>query len=191
MRHLIIYSHPNPKSFNHAIKETYAQALQEAGHEVRVRDLYSQNFDPVLKGPELAGFKKGNVPADVAAEQDHIRWAQCLTFICPIWWGGPTANLRGYLDRVFSLGFAYDESSKGLLGDKKVITIHTLAAPLKVYEEGGLIAAMNKLYDEIVFKFAALQVVGHLYFGSVSTCGDGERKQLLAKVRDLARSIDG
>jgi NAD(P)H dehydrogenase (quinone) len=189
MRHLVIYSHPNPKSFNHAIKETYVQALRESGQEVRVRDLYALNFDPVLKGSELAGFKEARVPEDIRTEQEHVRWAQVITFICPVWWGGPTANLRGYLDRVFSLGFAYDEASKGLLGDKKVLTIHTLAAPLKVYEDTGLIAAMNKLYDEIVFKFASLQVVGHKYFGSVSTSGAEERQKMLLEVRELGCKI--
>ena len=61
MKHLIIYSHPNPKSFNHAILETYEVALKEAGHEVRVRDLYADAFDPVSAEPvvEQCGALQG------------------------------------------------------------------------------------------------------------------------------------
>ncbi len=48
MKHLIIYAHPNPQSFNHAILETVKGELEEKGHEVRVRDLYELNFNPIL-----------------------------------------------------------------------------------------------------------------------------------------------
>lgn len=189
MRHLVVFSHPNPKSFNQAILKTYAQALRSAGHQVRVRDLYKIKFDPVLKAGELAGFPKGCYPKDIQREQGHIRWAQVITLICPIWWGGFTGNLRGYLDRVFSLGFAYDETAKGLLTDKKVFAINTLGAPLKVYEDAGLIRAINMTMDEIAFKFAGLNILGHKYFGSVTSCSDAERKAMLGEVAQIAKTI--
>jgi NAD(P)H dehydrogenase (quinone) len=189
MRHLVIYSHPYPKSFNHAILETYSQALRDAGHEVRIRDLYALNFDPVLKAHELAGFPEGKIPEDIRIEQEHVRWAEILTLICPIWFGGFTANLRGYLDRVFSLGFAYNENAKGLLTDKKAFLINTIGAPLKVYEEAGLIRAMNVITDEIIFPFCGVQVVGHQFFGSVTTCSDAERRKMLEAVQTIARDL--
>lgn len=49
MKVLIIYGHPYPKSFNHAIKDTLVSSLEQRGHEIRVRDLYTLNFDPILK----------------------------------------------------------------------------------------------------------------------------------------------
>ncbi len=65
MKHLIIYSHPNPQSFCHAILETAVGALKAKGHEVVVRDLYAMNFNPILKGSDLTGFKSGNIPKDI------------------------------------------------------------------------------------------------------------------------------
>lgn len=189
MKHLVIYSHPYSKSFNHAIMETYVAALREAGHEARVRDLYALNFDPVLKANELAGFSQGKVPPDILTEQGHVRWADILTLICPIWWGGFTANLRGYLDRVFSLGFAYDETPKGLLTDKKVFLIHTIGAPLNIYENSGLVKAMNTITDDIIFQFCGLQVLGHKFFGFVTACSHAERQAMLEEVKKVANQI--
>ncbi len=76
MNHLIVYSHPNPKSFCHAILETAVKALQSKGHEVVVRDLYALGFDPVLKGSDFVGFQSGNIPADIKAEQEKISGAE-------------------------------------------------------------------------------------------------------------------
>ena len=44
---LIIYAHPNPKSFNHAILENFVLGLTEGGHTYEVVDLYAMKFDPV------------------------------------------------------------------------------------------------------------------------------------------------
>jgi NAD(P)H dehydrogenase (quinone) len=189
MKHLIIYSHPNPKSFNHAILETYTLALAAGGHEVRVRDLYKLNFDPVLKARELAGFVKGKYPKDIKIEQTHVRWSEIITLIGPIWWGGFPANLRGYMERVFCLGFAYDKTPRGLLADKKIFSINTIGAPAKVYEDAGLFKAMDKLSDEIVFSFCAFKIIGHKYFSSVTTCSPAERENMLAEVERIAREI--
>jgi len=41
MDYLIIYAHPNPKSFNHAIKETVENKLKEKGKSFETRDLYA------------------------------------------------------------------------------------------------------------------------------------------------------
>ena len=98
MKHLIVYCHPNPESFNHAILTTLSKALREAGHELRVRDLYALGFDPVLTGSELASVQKGEIPDDVRAEQEHVSWAEVITFVFPLWWAGMPAMLKGYLE---------------------------------------------------------------------------------------------
>ncbi len=189
MKHLVVYSHPSPQSFNHAIQETFVAELNRRGQEVRVRDLYALEFDPVLKAREIEGFEKGLVPEDVQREQEHIRWADVVTVICPIWWGGFPSNLRGYFDRVFSLGFAYAETSsgvKGLLSEKKVFTINTIGAPRQVYDTMGLFRAMDTILDNIVVQFCGLRVLGHQYFAFVDACSDGERQEMLREVEKIA-----
>jgi len=189
MNHLIVYSHPYDKSFNHAICETYQQRLEDNGHGVRVRDLYALKFDPVLKASEIEGFREGRYPEDIRIEQEHVAWADVLTFICPIWWAGLTANLRGYMDRVFAYGFAYKETDQGLvklLTGKKIFLINTIGAPSDIYEKNGYFGAMDKLLDEIAFDFCGLEVIGHKYFGLVTACSDEERQAMLFQVKDSA-----
>lgn len=64
MNHLVVYAHPNPESFNHAILETVVESLQGKGHEVTVRDLYAIGLDPVLR---FDG--KGEASQEVITEQ--------------------------------------------------------------------------------------------------------------------------
>jgi NAD(P)H dehydrogenase (quinone) len=81
MKHLIIYSHPNPDSLNCHFKNTLVEHLEQGNHEVIVRDLYQLKFDPVLSLEDLAGQRNGLVADDVRQEQDFITWADCITFI--------------------------------------------------------------------------------------------------------------
>ncbi len=192
MNHLLIFSHPNPKSFNHAILETLSEALRKNGHEVRVRDLYALKFDSVLKGSDLEMAGKQPPAEDVQEEQKHVAWADVLTFIYPLWWAGMPAIAKGYMDRVFSEGFAYRFDEKGhhrLLAAKKILTITTLGDTEENYRTKGFFTAMDKLMDGIAFDFAGLQVIGHKYFCSVPLVSDAERKKMLEEVRQLACKI--
>ena len=72
MKHLIIYAHPNPRSFNHAIKETVLETYRSRGDKAEVRDLYAMGFDPVLSGKELELGLKGKVVGDIREEQRRV-----------------------------------------------------------------------------------------------------------------------
>jgi NAD(P)H dehydrogenase (quinone) len=189
VKHLIVFAHPNPGSFNRAILDTFSAALRERKSEVRIRDLYAMNFSPVLTGEELAGMAKGKIPEGVRTEQEHVAWADCITFIYPLWWAGMPAIAKGYVERVFTEGFAYSFGAGGLkklLEGKKVVTIVTLGDTEENYRKNGFFEAMDRLMDGVMFDFPGLAPVGHIYFGSVPTVGDAERKKMLEQVRGLA-----
>ena len=189
MKHLIIYAHPNLASFNHAIKETLVGVLKEKGQEVRVRDLYAMKFDPVLKASDFEALLAGKMPTDIAIEQDHIRWADQVTFLYPVWWGRMPSMTMGYIDRVFSKGFAYDYSPTGpvgLLPGKKAYAFSTLGAPLAIAESSGGIKSMEQIIDNETFRFCGMEMVGHKYFGSVPTVTVEERKKMLEEVAAVA-----
>ncbi|MFA5088310.1 MAG: NAD(P)H-dependent oxidoreductase [Candidatus Omnitrophota bacterium] len=188
MKHLIIYGHPNPGSFNHAILETLSRQLEKNGQEVRVRDIYALKLDPFLTVQDIGDFKKGIYPEEIKKEHEHIRWADAIFFIYPIWWGGAPAGLKGYIDRVFSDGFAYREDEqgpKGLLSDKRGFVLNTIAAPESVYSGSGMFGSMNQAMDDGFFKFCSMPVVGHVYF-SVIACSEAERQAMLEKVKKIA-----
>jgi len=102
MRCLVIYCHPCPESFNAAVRDTAIEALQAAGHEVRLIDLYGEGFDPVLGPAERRRYNEaGDNEEPVRERIEQIRWAEMMVFVYPTWWYGLPAMLKGWLDRVW------------------------------------------------------------------------------------------
>jgi NAD(P)H dehydrogenase (quinone) len=192
MNHLVVFSHPNPRSFNRAILDTYVTTLTESGQAARVRDLYALAFQPTLTASDLIGAVTAQLAEDVRIEQEHVAWADVITFIYPLWWAGMPAIAKGYVDRVFTEGFAYAFGEGGLrklLATKRAVTITTLGDSCENYRRLGFFDAMDKLMDGILFDFAGITPIEHKYFGSVATSSDEERRQMLAEVARLAMRV--
>ena len=103
-RILVILGHPASNSFCGALAERYAESAVRAGHEVRQLFLGAMDFDPVLR----EGYQQVQpLEADLRQAQTDILWAEHLTLVYPIWWGGIPALLKGFFDRVFLPGFAF------------------------------------------------------------------------------------
>lgn len=167
MRHLIIYAHPNPDSLNHQLLETVIESLQSANHEIEIRDLNKIHFNPVFSLEDMQGQRMGKVSADVQTEQDFISWAEQITFIYPIWWTGMPAVMKGFIDRVFSYGFAYryDQGiQKGLLEGKKTVIINTHGKSHDEYERIGMDKALSLTSDKGIFSYSGLEIIHHFFF---------------------------
>jgi len=167
MNYLVIYAHPNPASLNHTLKETVVNTLILAGHNVEVRDLNTISFNPVLSLDDMAGQRSGIVAPDVAHEQQYIQWADCLVFVYPIWWTGLPAIMKGYIDRVFSYGFAYSYDKgiqQGLLKGKKAIIINTHGKTHGEYKSNGLGEALIQTSHTGIFTYCGFEIVAHLFF---------------------------
>ncbi|WLQ32019.1 NAD(P)H-dependent oxidoreductase [Streptomyces castrisilvae] len=122
MKTLIVHAHPEPKSLNGSLKDLAVSTLEEAGHEVRVSDLYAMNWKAVVDatdyGPDASdplrvardsgrAFDAGTLTADVRDEQEKLLWADTVIFQFPLWWYTMPAILKGWVDRVFTYHFAY------------------------------------------------------------------------------------
>ncbi|PTT34774.1 NAD(P)H dehydrogenase [Chryseobacterium sp. HMWF028] len=167
MRHLIIYAHPNENSLNYQLLNTVVETLQSRNEEIIVRDLYTIGFDPVLSLADMQGQRMGEISDDVKTEQEHISWAEQITFIYPIWWTGLPAMMKGYIDRVFSYGFAYryDQGiQKGLLKGKKAVIINTHGKSHEEYEKMGMDKALTLTSDNGIFIYSGLEIIRHLFF---------------------------
>ncbi|MNZ03856.1 Glutathione-regulated potassium-efflux system ancillary protein KefF [compost metagenome] len=123
MNVLIVHAHPEPASLNGALKDFTVERLEAAGHTVQVSDLYAMNwkapldagdsldhepgtrFDPSLDSKRA--FANGRQSADIAREQDKLRWADALILQFPLWWFSMPAILKGWVERVYAYGFAY------------------------------------------------------------------------------------
>lgn len=167
MKHLIIYAHPNPQSLNGQFMQAVADHLSKNGNEVIVRDLYELRFNPVLSLEDMAGQRKGEVASDVRQEQEYITWADCITYIHPIWWTGLPAIMKGYIDRVFSYGFAYRYDrgiQKGLLTGKQVVIINTQGKSHNEYSSIGMNKALTLTSDKGIYTYCGFEIKRHFFF---------------------------
>lgn len=167
MKNLIIYAHPNSASLNHFFKETVVESLEESGQEVVVRDLNEINFNPVFSLEDMNGQRIGKVADDVQTEQDYITWADQIIFVYPIWWTGMPAIMKGYIDRVFSYGFAYryDQGvQKGLLTGKSAIIINSHGKSNAEYQAIGMDKALALTSDTGIFNYCGFEIKQHFYF---------------------------
>lgn len=109
MRALIVHAHPSPTSFAAAACREVEAALARRGHTVELCDLYARGFDPVLSREALARYL--DAPANRAGVEsyvDSLLAAEALVFVFPVWHDGPPAILKGYFDRVFLRGVAFE-----------------------------------------------------------------------------------
>jgi NAD(P)H dehydrogenase (quinone) len=131
---LLIYAHPDPESFNAAIKSEAIKTLEAKKQAYKLIDLCAEKFDPVLSKEEM---KSKATSDEVKRYREMIKEASTLVFIFPVWWFRAPAILEGFLDKVFVPGFAYRFKQIigkygvpiPLLKDKHVLTIVTHGAP--------------------------------------------------------------
>ena len=171
MRHAIILGHPDPSSFNAGVAISYVDAVRTLGHEAELRDLYAQRFQPCLQLGELPWRDDFAVPADVAAEREVIARADVVVLVYPLWFNAPPAILKGYVERVFGMGFGYAAAAAGtrpLLAGKSLVTVSTSGAPGAWVDQTGAIERLRKGFDEHVAAVCGLAVLEHLHLGGVT-----------------------
>jgi NAD(P)H dehydrogenase (quinone) len=107
-RVLLVYCHPNPESFTAAMRDRALATLGSGGHEVRLTDLYADEFDPAMSCDERRNHKEPGVAPELERYADDLRWAQALVLVYPTWWSGQPAMLKGWVDRVWVAGVAWE-----------------------------------------------------------------------------------
>lgn len=170
MKHAVIIAHPNPRSLTRSIADAYAKAVSALGQQAVVRDLYGMGFDPCLKAGEIpkpAGFR---FEPDVEAERKLLADVDVFALVYPWWFNAPPAILKGYVDRVFSMGFGYEPGLGGtesLLDGKKLISFSLSGAPEHWVRDTGALQALMTLFDRHVCAMCGLQLVDHVHTGGV------------------------
>lgn len=167
MKHAIIVAHPKADSFTLSVAHTYEAALTAMGHKTLLRDLYRMEFDPRLQAGEIP-VADGFAPADdVKHERTLLADVQVFAFFYPLWLNAPPAILKGYLERVFGLGFAYGAGMRQLLKGRSMISFTSSGAPTEWVKSTGAWDAIHKLFDEHFAAVCGLTVLEHVHFGNV------------------------
>lgn len=123
-----VFTHPRENSANRHLLRAGSAALSKQ-YDVTISDLYAEGFDPALTERDLGSFasasgsvaeltgrayERGEVEPEVRREQERLAAAELLVLQFPLWWYGPPAMLKGWIDRVLQTGFAqgeFDEST--------------------------------------------------------------------------------
>lgn len=110
---LIINGHPDPESFGNALSNAYFLGAQASGAEIKIINVRELNFSMNL---EFGYRKRTELEPDLLDAQQKILWAEYLVWIYPVWWGSLPALLKGFINRVFLPGFAFQKNKFGLVG---------------------------------------------------------------------------
>jgi len=193
VKHLVVLANPKETCFTRDACALYIEELRARGHEVVLRDLYAMNFNPVASADDLRGNMTGAVAADVKVEQDHVLWCDVLTFVHPIWWIDRPAILKGWVDRVMALGFAYGYSPNGPIGKiagRKAVLITSSGSLQQHWTDSGKEHAMRIAQDVGTMEFCGLEMIRHLHFAPLGSRATAEMVEgYKRQIRDLVREV--
>lgn len=186
---LVILGQPQRNSYNGALAQAYVDGARAAGSEVREICLGEIKFDPCA----TTGAPPGpTLEPDLKEAQEAIRWAEHIVFVYPIWWGTIPAILKGFIERVFTPGFAVNFRKDSPLWDKLLTgrsarLIVTLNTPSFVYRwvfgRPG-----HTTMKRTVLQFCGVKPVRITEIGPVKNSTEAERARWLEQVRALGSS---
>jgi NAD(P)H dehydrogenase (quinone) len=191
MHALIVVAHPVPTSLSHSVAAQVAQGvtLSSPGNSIEIADLAAEAFDPRFNAADIALYhRKAAAPADVATEQARIDRADALVLVYPVYWWSMPGLLKGWIDRVFANGWAYDEATDIKLTKKlHHLKVHLVAiggASMRTYARHGYFGAMRTQIDHGIFDYCGAKVVASELLLTPETSDTSE-------LLDAARSIGG
>ncbi|MGY5955668.1 NAD(P)H-dependent oxidoreductase [Kosakonia sp. BK9b] len=164
MHALIVVSHPLTHSLTHSVAQAVAHGIQAKGqHSVEVADLTREGFNPVFSAADMAAFTlSAPLPADVLAEQARIASADALVLVFPIYWWTMPGLLKGWIDRVFANGWAYEEGPDGKVAKKLGhLPVHLVAlggADQKTFEKHGYAQSWKTQIAHGIFDYCGAPV---------------------------------
>jgi len=212
MHTLIVHAHEEPHSFNAAMRDLAIGTLEELGHTVTLSDLYAMGFKAVADGEdflerrdkhylkrqmeEKAAVELGTLAHDIVTEQRKLLEADLVILQFPLWWFSVPAILKGWVDRVLTMGFAYgggkfyDEG--GLKGRRAMLSV-TTGGPAAMYSENGLNGDMDRILFPIqhgILFFCGFQVLPPFIAWSPAHLTDEQRQGELERYRRRLGELD-
>ncbi|MGW9208275.1 NAD(P)H-dependent oxidoreductase [Embleya sp. NPDC055664] len=209
---LVVVAHPEPRSLNGALTEFAVERLRAAGHQVRVSDLYAMKWKAAVDGddfPEHVADHRLRVMAesqratlaerlapDITAEQEKVLWADAVVLQFPMWWFSAPAILKGWIDRVFTAGFAYGPKvpppySEGALAGRRALLSVTAGARETAFSDRGIHGRPAELLFPLqhgLFWFTGLAPLEpFVVYGS----NDVSPERFEAAKEEYARRLDG
>jgi NAD(P)H dehydrogenase (quinone) len=212
MKILVVFAHPEPKSFGSALLERAKATLVREGHEVAVSDLYRMGFNPVAseadfterRFPEALQYDReqkysvehASLSPDIQTELEKLQWCDLLILQFPLWWFSVPAIMKGWIDRVFVNGVVYGKGRRldtgGMKGRRAMLALSTGCYPDMVAPDGMLGGLDINLWhlQAGTLAYAGFEVLPPFVAWSIHYCDSARLGQYLdeyeARLRGLA-----
>ena len=212
MKVLLVFAHPEPRSFCGAMRDAAMEVLSAAGHELRSSDLYAMGFDPVgdrrdfltaidpeffkYQKEQLAAYERHNFTPELAAEMANLDWCDLAVFVFPLWWFSVPAILKGWFDRVLAMGFAYGGGrwfETGPLRGRRALLAMTAGAWRERYTEGAIFGGIERVLYPLhvgTLNLVGLEVLEPFIAWAPARIGDEQRRVILSDWRRRLAGIE-
>ena len=188
---LVVVSHPDPDSLNHALASAIATAWDSLGIETRLVDLHALGFDPVISQEEARGRATTN--AGVQEQIALLVESALVAVVHPNCWGSPPAMMKGWMDRVFAPGAAYafakgeddGQAPAGLFHGKRALVLNTSNTTAK-RELEAFGDPLERIWRDCLLGYCGFERVDRHVYRVVAKSSKEERQDWLADARRRA-----
>jgi putative NADPH-quinone reductase len=185
---LVVVSHPDAASFNHAIAHDSAAVLEALGFTTYLCDLYADNFDPVITKGEVRGQRTEDQLTNMYISL--LASAEVLVVVHPNCWGAPPAMMKGWMDRVFAEGSAYafekscdqGDVPRGLLRTDIAIVFNTSNTD-EDRERVEFGDPLERIWSDCLLRYCGVQKIIRRIFRIIATSSVQQREAWLREVR--------
>jgi putative NADPH-quinone reductase len=190
MKHLlVINAHPDPQSYNRALSEAYVSGLDRGKWVVEILNLADLQFNPILQH----GYRKRTeFEPDLVRALDLIRRADHLAWFFPVWWYGLPAVLKGFIDRTFLPGIAFEYVEQatfpnGLFSGKTAQLVITADTP-RWYDRFIMGSPAITQFKKGTLEFCGIEPVRVTYIAPIRHSTEAFRAKWVRKVWQLGRA---
>ena len=191
MHVLVVLDHPRRDSFCAAVADRFILGAQAAGHTTELADLHSENFNPLWTAEDDRAVGPEYLPSDILREQKRIAGADAICLVFPLFWWGMPSMMKGWIDRVWSWGWAYDrldDPNASLQRPRSGLLLVPAGAKSDEMEQKGYRRALETSWMEGTFGYFGFSP-RRLEILNGSTGSKPRRLALLQRAYDLGEAL--
>ena len=212
---LLILAHPEKSSFSSSLRDKVISVLDSTKNQILQSDLYQMNFNPCISSKDFLHLPKNvqtpisleneqknsselnSLSPDIEIELEKVFKSDVLIFIAPMFFGSLPAILKGWFDRVFVRGKAWDVNKwheNGLLKGRKALLVVSVAGKKEDFQVGGF---QNNSIENILhhvtwctLRFCGLEVMEPYVIYGVGVRPKEEIEMEISKLGEYVQKIN-
>ncbi len=200
MHLLTVFSHPMSGKYPSAVMDSFHEPFRKPGHTIDVLDLHREGFDPRFTEADHAHFWGGPTPPGISEMHKRVDAADRLAFVFPVYWWSMPALMKGWIERVFTGGWAYQygqgvgdrgqEPLNSLLRNTPTTLIGIGGSKEHTYDKYGYRQAMQTQIDVGVFAYCGVtDVESHVIFDVEGDNNSPQRDTGLQAARTIGEAF--